>query len=104
MTTPEWAKRLEREVIERDEEACVNCGRFYMDAHHIIPRGRKKPYSKETWRIENMCCLCRSCHDDGQTSWMREKLLRKMVELYDYDMAWAKEFGIAWEGENESRT
>lgn len=89
---PEWAKRLEREVVERDEGACINCDDWYTDVHHIVPRGRKRPYSKEVWRKENMCCMCRGCHVWGQTVWMREKLLRKIVELYDYDMAWTREF------------
>lgn len=89
---PEWARALEREVVERDEGACIKCGQWYMDVHHIVPRGRKKPYSKAMWRIENMCCLCRSCHKDGQTCWMRWLLIGKMKRLYGYDMAWVKEF------------
>jgi len=88
----EWAKRLLVEVAERDEELCILCGAPMAEVHHIVPKGRKKPYSKKTWRIENLCCICRACHDWGQTVWMREKLLAKMVGLYDYDMEWAKEF------------
>ena len=91
-TKPEWAKRLERKVIERDEEACVNCGHAAADIHHILPRSRAKRWSKKIWRIENICCLCRGCHNEAQGRRLREKLLWKMVELYDYDMAWAKEF------------
>ena len=92
---PLWIQRLERTVIERDEAACINCGRPAQDSpHHIVPRSRGKKWSPWIWHEANMCCLCRSCHNDGQTVWMRAKLIEKMVELYGYDMEWIREFGI----------
>jgi len=90
-------QRLISEVIERDRSLCVNCGRQAADVHHIIPRARGIKYSPKLWRIENMCCLCRSCHNDGQTKWMRARLLGRMWALYGYDMSWVREFGIAME-------
>ena len=94
---PKWIEDLIVQVIERDESLCLICDRLAADVHHIVPKGRAKPYSKTVWRIENLCCLCRACHSDGQTVWLREKLLRKMYARYNYSMGWVKEFGIAWE-------
>lgn len=90
---PEWIRALVRQVIERDGGLCVLCGRVAVDPHHIIPRSRGKKWSKKLWRIENMACLCRGCHKDGQTTWMRAKLLERMA-LNGYDMQWVMEFGI----------
>ena len=86
---PLWIQRLEQAVIERDESDCINCGASAVDVHHIVPR-RGKRWNKQIWREENMCCICRGCHDNGQTIWMRAQLLEKMRELYGYDMEWAK--------------
>ena len=94
---PKWARRLIEQVLERDGGLCILCGRLAVDVHHIIPKGRAPKKSKKLWRIENLCCLCRACHSDGQTVWMRVKLLKRMIELYAYDMAWATEFVGAWE-------
>ena len=96
-TMPKWAERLIREVLERDERLCILCGAPVWNVHHIVPRGRKSPFNRKTWRKENMACICQPHHDDGQTVWMRVKLLQRMIELYAYDMAWATEFMGAWE-------
>ena len=98
----DWAKRLLLEVVERDEGACILCRAPMWEVHHIIPRGRKKPFSRETWRIDNLACICRTHHNDGQKTWMRIELLETMVELYDYDMMWVKEFGVAWPPDAET--
>ena len=95
---PKWTDDLNAQVIERDEGLCILCGdEAWYAPHHIVPRSRGKKHSPKLWRIENMCCICGPHHDDGQTVWMREKLLRKMVARYAYDMMWTREFGIAWE-------
>ena len=88
---------LVQETIERDRGKCLECGRNAHDVHHIVPRSRGKRNSPKIWRIENMCCLCRMCHVNGQSVSMRARLLRKMHERYGYDMSWVREFGIAWE-------
>jgi len=90
VSRPQWTRQLERDVIERDDKSCINCGRPAADIHHIVAR-RGKKYSKKVWRIENMCCICRDCHVDGQTVWMRVQLLQRMQVLYGYDMDWAKD-------------
>ena len=92
-----WIEDLIAQVIERDESLCINCDRMAADVHHIVPKGRAKKHSETVWRIENLCCLCRACHSDGQTVWMREKLIAKMVERYNYSMGWVREFGMVWE-------
>ena len=95
---PKWIDDLNREVIERDEGLCILCkAPGWYKPHHIVPRSRGKKHSPKLWRIENMCCICGLHHDDGQTVWMRERLLRKMAARYNYSMGWVREFGIAWE-------
>ena len=95
---PKWIDDLNAQVIERDEGRCILCpAPAWYPPHHIVPRSRGKKHSPKLWRIENMCCICGPHHDDGQTVWMREKLLRKMVARHNYDMGWVREFGIAWE-------
>ena len=94
---PKWAERLIREVLERDERACILCHALVWNVHHIVPRGRKRPFNRKVWRIENMACICQPHHDDGQKVKMRVKLLKKMIELYAYDMTWATEFMGRWE-------
>jgi len=94
---PKWAERLIQEVLERDEKVCILCRAPVWNVHHIVPRGRKSPFNRKTWRIENMACICQPHHDDGQKVKMRIRLLKKMIELYAYDMAWATEFMGRWE-------
>ena len=102
MTRPQWIQQLERDVIERDDSTCVNCGRPAADVHHIIPR-RGKKWSKKVWRIENMMCICDVCHRFGQTVWMRVQLIRKMQEVYEYDMDWAKDEVVMEEASETTR-
>ena len=92
---PVWIQRLYREVIERDRGLCVNCGRQAVDVNHIIPRSRGAKHSPKLWRLENMCCVCRACHQHTRPA--RERLLGRMWALYGYDMGWVREFGIALE-------
>ena len=85
---------LRRRVIERDGGLCVNCGAQGDHVHHIIPRSRAARNSPKVWREENMCVICLSCHEKGQTKWFRERMLRLMRERHGYYMAWAGQFGI----------
>ena len=95
---PKWTRDLEALVIERDEGRCILCDApAWYPPHHIIPRSRGKKHSPKLWHIANMCCICGPHHNEGQTVPMRERLLRKMVARYNYDMLWVREFGIAWE-------
>lgn len=56
-----------------DQILCTNCGKVAVDIHHINPRGMggsSKDY------IENLVALCRSCHDDVESSPALNKLVR----------------------------
>uniref|UniRef100_A0A6M3X4D3 Putative homing endonuclease n=1 Tax=viral metagenome TaxID=1070528 RepID=A0A6M3X4D3_9ZZZZ len=66
-----------------------------MDIQHIIPRSWGKPFSRRIWRIENMACTCRACHQ--HTTEARLRFIAKMAE--QYDMTWVREFGIVLEEE-----
>lgn len=92
---PKWARRLIQEVLERDEKVCILCGAPVWNVHHIIPRGRKRPFSREMWRIENMACICEPHHDNTRET--RVRCVDRMVELHGYDMSWVREHMI-WEG------
>lgn len=96
---PEWIGALVREVVDRDQSLCINCGALAADVHHIVPRSRAKRWSRKVWREENMCCMCRACHADGQTIWMREKLIEQMRALYGYEEEWMREFGVVVEAQ-----
>lgn len=59
----DWHARR-RQIYERDDWACQNCGRRggpYGDqelhAHHIVPKGRGGSH-----RISNLVTLCDDCH------------------------------------------
>ena len=92
---PKWAERLIREVLERDEKVCILCGAPVWNVHHIVPRGRKSPFSREVWRKENMACICEPHHDNTRET--RVRCVDRMVELHGYDMSWVREHMI-WEG------
>lgn len=59
--------RIRREALERDDHRCRNCGRTDRelgrepDVHHIVPvRSFDSP--EEAHTLDNVVCLCRSCH------------------------------------------
>ena len=91
---PKWLRDLRRAVYERDEGRCILCGGAFWEIHHIIPRNRKAPLSREIWRKENMCCICQPCHDNTRET--RTRCVDRMVELHGYDMSWVREHMI-WE-------
>jgi 5-methylcytosine-specific restriction endonuclease McrA len=52
-------KWLRKECFDRDDWACRHCNnRNGIDPHHIIPRGRG---GKDL--LENLICICRTCHN-----------------------------------------
>lgn len=55
--SPEWSPRLRRQIRDRDNFSCQNCGkaRHNVDIHHI---------DGDKWNCDplNLICLCRSCH------------------------------------------
>lgn len=46
---------------EADSINCILCPAVATDIHHIIPRSRI--FGKDRDKIENLCPLCRICHD-----------------------------------------
>jgi hypothetical protein len=70
-------QRLKEQVRERDEHQCVVCGKYAFDVHHVLSRNllRGKRTLPLLWAMFNMCVLCEDCHRNGNTSWMRKKLL-----------------------------
>jgi 5-methylcytosine-specific restriction endonuclease McrA len=56
--TAKLPEKRRRDVLERDEFSCQNCGsKNSVEVHHIVPRmvgGTNKP--------ENLRTLCRECH------------------------------------------
>ena len=46
---------------EQDFIPCENCGKRAVDIHHIDPK--KMGGSKDKDNINNLCALCRGCHN-----------------------------------------
>lgn len=58
-------------------------GQPYMEAHHLIPMHAQKDFSDNLDRIENIICICPTCHSAihlGNDS-VRLEYLRKLYEL-----------------------
>jgi len=52
------SEEIIRQVKERDNNKCVNCGKNVEVIHHIYPKGRG---GKD--ELNNLICLCLECHD-----------------------------------------
>lgn len=80
-------KSRAREVWERDEGLCVECGRVGATVHHILPRsklpGRRNRETLHSAR--NMAVVCLWHHGpEAHTRKGRLRLLRIMAEKYGY--------------------
>jgi len=64
--TGTWAK-IRRRALERDNHTCQSCGATRdelgqePDVHHIVPV-REHDDPEQAHRLDNVICLCRSCH------------------------------------------
>jgi len=60
-------REIRRQALERDDHECQHCGKSKVDighepdGHHIIPV-RKYEDPQNAHRLNNVICLCRSCH------------------------------------------
>jgi len=65
-------KPVKRQALERDNHTCQNCGKTANelgrepDVHHIIPI-KEFDDPKESHTLDNVICLCRSCHRRVET-------------------------------------
>lgn len=79
MKMSEWS----RQVRERDDNTCQQCGtkEGSMHAHHIKPQAK---YPALIFKIENGICLCRKCHKEthGKEEILESTFLRKVSENY----------------------
>lgn len=74
------------EVVERDEEACVLCGRAGSELHHIVARRLlpgKLAHKRDTAR--NLCVLCWQHHQQAHTKAVRTQLLQLLCDKYGYN-------------------
>jgi transcription elongation factor Elf1 len=74
---PDWF-RQRRRARERDNDTCQNCGATpeevgrSMDVHHIVPfRKFGVDNHEQANRLENLVCLCPSCHSDYEGLYLR---------------------------------
>ena len=78
-----WKMNVREQVIERDEGACIDCGRAAHEIHHLVPKsafGKRTKHLCE--RIENMACLCLVCH--GQAAGRKREHLEILRERHGY--------------------
>ncbi len=78
---------LRRAVALRDDYSCILCGASGNDTHHLLFRSYTGKGNALIWQLPNMCVLCIKCHAEAHAhgSVMRDVLLRKLMELYNYD-------------------
>lgn len=99
---PDWC-RQKRKARERDNHACQNCGKTRkelgrkLSVHHIIPFREFSSYKRAN-QIDNLVCLCPSCHtkaEYGRIKWLnrKEKKLReKITDKTEYGQRTLKEY------------
>ena len=73
------------EVVERDEGACIDCGKAGGLLHHVAPksmlRGKRK---KERDQPKNLVVLCVLCDKMAHTKAARKRHLTLLREKHDY--------------------
>lgn len=75
-----------RRCVERDNRTCQLCGKkregeSRVNVHHIIPvRNFEQKKRQETHKLENLICLCVSCHIKADSKKHYEKL-KPMLQL-----------------------
>lgn len=72
--SPEWTRKLKKQVRERDNYKCAICGKYGKDVHHI-------DYNKKNCSVNNLITLCSSHHTKtthgDRKMWM--KILKQMI-------------------------
>lgn len=82
--TAEERQKARSEVIWRDGYRCIFCLRQANAVHHIVPKSRG--ISDEVlWSLENMACLCLSCHDVAQNRAARTQALEVLKHRHGYN-------------------
>ena len=80
---------LRRAVALRDNYCCIlHPTRPGGGIHHIIHKSYTSKNHPLIWQMKNMCLLCTECHPGEAHRHpliMRDKLLRKMMELYNIE-------------------
>lgn len=78
---------LRHAVALRDDYCCILCGKPGNSEHHILFRSYTGKGSALIWQMSNMCVLCNKCHAEAHAhpKVMRNKLLRKMMELHNIE-------------------
>jgi hypothetical protein len=63
---PEWQK-FRLEVLQYHDFACQYCGddKSQLHAHHFYYKKDSKPWD---YNVEEMRCLCESCHEDEHSN------------------------------------
>ena len=73
------------EVVERDEGACIDCGKAGGLVHHVVPKsmlmGRRK---KERDQPKNLVVLCVLCDKMAHTKAARKRHLTVLREKHHY--------------------
>lgn len=89
---PDWDSRR-REVYQRDEYTCQNCGRkgghsgsVELHAHHIVPKSSGGTHSKSN--LTTMCSECHNAiHNDAEAPTTQGRLDTE-GEIIDYQNLW----------------
>lgn len=98
-TNPRIAKtaleiaRFECEENLKHETFTSKTGKQYMEAHHLIPMHAQKDFSQNIDRVENIVCICPTCHSaihygDDKTR------ISHLKTLYDLRVKQLKTIGL----------
>lgn len=81
--------RSRRTVIKRDDGKCRLCGSsFTICVHHITPI-REYQVPEDANNLENLVCLCKSCHQkteprQGKINMLNERLRNENFAIYHW--------------------
>ena len=88
------------EVIERDQGACVSCGRAGACIHHVVPRSMLPGKRKlERDQLKNLEVLCVCCHLQAHTKEARARDLTRLRDQYGYRYNTQPWLGVLGEAE-----
>lgn len=87
--TDEQCEIIRRAVALRDDYRCIlHPGRLAPDVHHVIHRSYTAKNHPLIWQPKNMCSVCVECHVEAHQKHpliMRDRFMKKMIELYNFD-------------------
>ena len=91
---------MREQVILRDGAACIECGRFATEIHHIVRRGYWGKNAKYRGECkENMVSLCWLHHQQAHTKEAQRRHLTLLREKWGYlydGFPWKGILGEAW--------